>query len=245
MMMQKYNLINLKKVKSTNLEIKKLLLLNKKINNLCLSADNQTSGYGRRNTKWFSYSGNLHLSILLKPKCKIESVNQLSFLTSISIGDTLKKKKKNINIKYKWPNDILLNKKKIAGVIIETSSYLKNKIKWVIIGVGLNLINYPHLKKNNFKASSLKKEKILIEKDIFTDLFLKIFFKNYDLWKKKGFNFIKNKWIANIYKKNDSIIIKHQNNYVKGKLINVLINGGIKLKIKNETKDFFYGDQIL
>ena len=85
MMMQKYNLINLKKVKSTNLEIKKLLLLNKKINNLCLSADNQTSGYGRRNTKWFSYPGNLHLSILLKPKCKIESVNQLSFLTSIYI----------------------------------------------------------------------------------------------------------------------------------------------------------------
>ena len=85
----------------------------------------------------------------------------------------------------------------------------------------------------------------MIEKDIFIDLFLKIFFRNYDLWKKKGFNFIKNKWISNIYKKNDNIIIKHQNNYVKGKLINVLINGGIKLKIKNETKVLFYGDQIL
>ena len=94
MMIEKYNLINLKTVKSTNLEIKKLLLLNKKINNLCLSADNQTDGYGRRNTKWFSYPGNLHLSILLKPKCKLETVNQLSFLTSISIGETLKKKKK-------------------------------------------------------------------------------------------------------------------------------------------------------
>ena len=84
MIIEKYNLINLKTVKSTNLEIKKLLMLNKKINNLCLSADNQTGGYGRRNTKWFSYPGNLHLSILLKPKCSLETVNQLSFLTSIS-----------------------------------------------------------------------------------------------------------------------------------------------------------------
>ena len=141
--------------------------------------------------------------------------------------------------------DILLNKKKIAGILIETSSYLKNKIKWVIIGIGLNLINFPELKENNFKASSLKKEKILIEKDVFTDLFLKIFFKNYSLWKKKGFNFVKNKWMSNIYKKNNNITIKHQNNYVKGKLINLLINGGIKLEIRNKTKVFFYGDQVL
>ena len=162
-MIEKYNLIHLKTVKSTNIEIKKLFLLNKKISNLCLSADNQTAGYGRRNTKWFSYPGNLHLSILLKPKCKLDVVNQLSFLTTASIGDALRIKKKNINIKYKWPNDILLNKKKIGGVIIETSSYLKNKIKWVIIGVGINIINYPYLKKENFKASSLKKEKIIIE----------------------------------------------------------------------------------
>ena len=75
-MIEKYNLIHLKTVKSTNIEIKKLFLLNKKISNLCLSADNQTAGYGRRNTKWFSYPGNLHLSILLKPIDSIKSLLQ-------------------------------------------------------------------------------------------------------------------------------------------------------------------------
>ena len=194
-MNKKYNLINLKTVKSTNLEIKKFLLLNNKINNLCLSADNQTKGYGRRNTKWYSYKGNIHLSILLKPKCKINEVNQLSFMTSISIGDTLKKIKKNINIHYKWPNDILLNKKKIAGVIIETSSFLNKKIKWVIIGVGLNLKKSPNLKKKEFKITSLNKEKVYIERDTFIDSFLEVFFSNYEFWKKQGFNFIRKKWI--------------------------------------------------
>ncbi len=243
-MRKKYNLIKLKTVKSTNLEIKKMISSNLKINNLCLSADNQTAGYGRRNTKWFSHKGNMHLSILLKPKCKINEVNQLSFMTSISLGDTLKKIKNNINIKYKWPNDILLNKKKIAGVLIETSSHINKKIKWVIIGIGLNIKKSPNLNKKEFKITSLNKEKIYIEKDNFINSFLQNFFINYEFWKKKGFNFIKKNWISNIYKINNKIIVKYQNNYIKGKVVNLLINGGIKLKINKETKEIFYGDQI-
>ena len=243
-MKKKYNLINLKTVKSTNLEIKKMISSNKNINNLCLSADNQTDGYGRRNAKWFSYKGNIHLSILVKPKCSINEVNQLSFMTSITLGDTLKKIKSNINIKYKWPNDILLNKKKIAGVIIETSSFINKKIKWAIIGIGLNIKKSPNLNTKEFKITSLNKEKIYVRKDDFIDLFLQRFFRNYEFWKKKGFNFIKKDWISNVYKKNNKIVVKYQNNYIKGKILDLLINGGIKLKTSKETKELFYGDQI-
>ena len=243
-MKKKYNLINLKTVKSTNLEIKKMISSNKNINNLCLSADNQTDGYGRRNAKWFSYKGNIHLSILVKPKCSINEVNQLSFMTSITLGDTLKKIKSNINIKYKWPNDILLNKKKIAGVIVETSSFVNKKIKWVIIGIGLNIKKSPNLNTKEFKITSLNKEKIYVRKDDFIDSFLQRFFRNYEFWKKKGFNFIKKNWISNVYKKNNKIVVKYQNNYIKGKILDLLINGGIKLKTSKETKELFYGDQI-
>ncbi len=243
-MKKKYNLINLKTVKSTNLEIKKMISSKININNLCLSADNQTDGYGRRNAKWFSYKGNIHLSILVKPKCSINEVNQLSFMTSITLGDTLKKIKSNINIKYKWPNDILLNKKKIAGVIIETSSFVNKKIKWVIIGIGLNIKKSPNLNTKEFKITSLNKEKIYVRKDDFIDSFLQRFFRNYEFWKKKGFNFIKKNWISNVYKKNNKIVVKYQNNYIKGKILDLLINGGIKLKTSKETKELFYGDQI-
>ena len=243
-MKKKYNLINLKTVKSTNLEIKKMISSNINISNLCLSADNQTDGYGRRNAKWFSYKGNIHLSILVKPKCSINEVNQLSFMTSITLGDTLKKIKSNINIKYKWPNDILLNKKKIAGVIIETSSFVNKKVKWAIIGIGLNIKKSPNLNTKEFKITSLNKEKIYVRKDDFIDSFLQRFFRNYEFWKKKGFNFIKKDWISNVYKKNNKIVVKYQNNYIKGKILDLLINGGIKLKTSKETKELFYGDQI-
>ena len=149
-MSKKYTLKKINSTISTNLEIKKILLKNKKINNYCLSANKQLKGYGRRNTKWFSYDGNLHLSILIKPNCNLDIVNQLSFMSAVSIGETLTNINKNINIEYKWPNDILLNKKKISGIIIETSSYLNKKIKWVIIGIGLNFNKYPKLKDKYF-----------------------------------------------------------------------------------------------
>jgi len=242
-MIEKFKLINLKNVTSTNIEIKKFI--NKKFENICLTSDLQTGGYGRRKTKWFSYKGNMHLSILLKPNCFLNVVNQLSFVSAITIGDTLKKIKKNIKFNYKWPNDILINKKKAGGIVIETSSNKDIKIKWVIIGIGLNIKKSPKLKNINLKATSLIDEKILIEKKIFINFFLKNFFKNYNLWKIKGFDPIKKKWLLNIYKKNNKITIKNNNKIVNGTFVDLLSNGAIKLKINNNLKNFYYGDQII
>ena len=242
-MIEKFKLINLKNVTSTNIEIKKFI--NKKFKNICLTSDLQTGGYGRRKTKWFSYKGNMHLSILLKPNCFLNVVNQLSFVSAITIGDTLKKIKRNIKFNYKWPNDILINKKKAGGIVIETSSNKDIKIKWVIIGIGLNIKKSPKLKNINLKATSLIDEKILIEKKIFINFFLKNFFKNYNLWKIKGFEPIKKKWLLNIYKKNNKITIKNNNKIVNGTFVDLLSNGAIKLKINNNLKNFYYGDQII
>ena len=242
-MTEKFKLINVKNVTSTNIEIKKFI--NKKFKNICLTSDLQTGGYGRRKTKWFSYKGNMHLSILLKPNCFLNVVNQLSFVSAITIGDTLKKIKRNIKFNYKWPNDILINKKKAGGIVIETSSNKDIKIKWVIIGIGLNIKKSPKLKNINLKATSLIDEKILIEKKIFINFFLKNFFKNYNLWKIKGFEPIKKKWLLNIYKKNNKITIKNNNKIVNGTFVDLLSNGAIKLKINNNLKNFYYGDQII
>ena len=123
-------------------------------------------------------------------------------------------------------------------------SFVNKKIKWVIIGIGLNIKKSPNLNTKEFKITSLNKEKIYVRKDDFIDLFLQRFFRNYESWKKKGFNFIKKNWISNVYKKNNKIVVKYQNNYIKGKILDLLINGGIKLKTSKETKELFYGDQI-
>ena len=241
----KPNLISFDTVKSTNTEMKKIIKKNNgKINNLCITAKNQTSAYGRRKTRWVSFNGNIHLSILLKPRCNVDIANQLSYLTAISVRNSLKRIKKDINVKFKWPNDIIFKKKKLGGIIIETSSYINNKVKWVIVGLGLNLVKSPNLKKK-ISTTSLLEEKIIVDKEEFINTFLYIFFKNYKIWINKGFNFIKKQWLANVYKTNDEILIKYKNSYRKGKLQNLLKNGGIEIKDKNKIINIFYGDQVV
>ena len=82
---------------------------------------------------------------------------------------------------------LTINKKKIAGVIIETSSFVNKKIKWVIIGIGLNIKKSPNLNTKEFKITSLNKEKIYVEKDDFIDSFLQRFFSIYCLQETKMF----------------------------------------------------------
>ena len=241
----KFKIIYFKKLNSTNLKLETLIKKNKNINNLCVCSNYQTKGYGRRNTKWHSYSGNIHLSILIKPNCQLMKVNQLSFLTCLSLGEILKNLVKKKKISYKWPNDILLNKKKISGIIIETSSNIRSKVTWAIIGIGINISKYPKNNKIQFPATSLSDERIFVEKDFILKLFIKNFFKNYLYWKKNGFAKIKRKWLFNLYKEKNKIIVKSNNQIYKGIFVNLSNDGNLKLLINKKIKIFSFGNQLV
>ena len=240
-----FKLINFGLIDSTNNKIKSLLKGNTKLNNLCVSANNQTQGYGRRNSKWFSYKGNIHLSILIKPNCVLTKINQLSFLSAVSFGDIITPKLKNNIIKYKWPNDILLNRKKVGGIIIESSTNLKKKVKWIIIGIGININYFPILEKETIKATSLNKENIFIDKNTLLDQLSNQFFKNYIKWKKDGFKTFKKKWENNLIKKRNKIIIKKDGKFYQGSFSSLSDDGSLNLTINNKEINLCFGNQII
>ena len=100
--------------------------------------DNQISGKGRKGNEWKSQPGkSLTFSIIYHPKkLPIDKIGLLSIITGISILDGLKEL--NVNAGLKWPNDIVLNNKKIGGILCETKIQ-KNNIEWIIIGIGINV----------------------------------------------------------------------------------------------------------
>ena len=106
-------------------------------------AENQKKGRGQRGKKWVSYKGNLFVSIFFS----LEKINlTLKELTKINANLIIKLisfyyKKKII---LKLPNDILINKKKICGILQETVQ--KNDIQYLIVGIGLNLVKSPKIK---------------------------------------------------------------------------------------------------
>ena len=154
-------------------------------------------------------------------------------------------KKNKIKIKYKWPNDILLNKRKVGGIIIESSINLKKKVNWIIIGVGINIKNSPKLKNESIKATSLQDQKIFINKDILTRRLINNFFKNYVKWKKKGFKIFKKKWENNLIKNNNKVIIKKNGKLYRGSFLNLSDDGSLNLSINNKSINLCFGNQII
>ena len=133
---------NYKCVNSTN-DIAINLIKRKNIRAGIVVAEKQKKGRGQRGKKWISYKGNLFVSIFFSlDKIKLTLKQLTKFNANLVIRLISKYYKKKI--KLKSPNDIFVNKKKICGILQET--ILKNDNKYLIVGIGLNLIKSPKIK---------------------------------------------------------------------------------------------------
>ena len=153
-----------KKVNSTNdLAIKKIKA---GISKGIIIADYQKKGRGQHGKKWLSFKGNLFITIFFKIKENI-NIKKITILNCKIIKKTLIKYiKKTISIKP--PNDLLINKKKICGILQEIK--FSNKSKFIVIGIGINLIKSPEIKNypttNIFKETGFKVKKYDLIKNI-------------------------------------------------------------------------------
>ncbi len=103
-----------------------------------ISTDIQPNGHGQFNRVWLSSDkngGNCYISIVLKPK-NIRNLDKLTQYTSLKVGETLIQY--GLNPIYKYPNDVLIENKKIAGILAE-SVFIGDKLKGVVVGIGINL----------------------------------------------------------------------------------------------------------
>lgn len=101
---------------------------------LVILADEQTGGYGKEKVTWYSPKGGLYFSIIL-PKSKIEDLQTLTILAAFIVAKTLKEKF-SLEPLIKLPNDVLLNQKKICGIL--TENVIGKEVKSSVIGIGLN-----------------------------------------------------------------------------------------------------------
>ena len=123
-------------------------------------ADSQTGGKGRRGREWASPKGEaVYMSLLLKPDFSPEYASMLTLVMALSLVKSLEQvyESKEHLIQIKWPNDLIWNKKKIAGILTEMSADM-NSIHYVIVGVGINLNNTGFSKDLQEKATSLQAE---------------------------------------------------------------------------------------
>ena len=129
------------------------LIKNNISTNGIVSTEIQTNGRGRYGNKWVSKKGNIFLSFYKKIRLQRDIIKYQYKVLKIVKNFLIKKGLKEQNIQIKDPNDILINNKKICGILVE--SYKNNKSLFVIAGIGLNLASSPNLKK--YKTTFLNK----------------------------------------------------------------------------------------
>ena len=100
-------------------------------------ADRQTLGRGRRSRDWWSPAGNLHMSILLRPRVSPRELLRLPMTASLAVLSAMGSEGSPLTVK--WPNDVLLDGRKMAGILTESRSE-GNRVHWAVVGFGVNMV---------------------------------------------------------------------------------------------------------
>ena len=165
----KYELIRINSIPSTNLFLKENYDDFKEYT--VLVCEKQNEGRGRMGRVWFSSEENIALSILLKPDNSV-NISNISLVVGASVFNTLNR---YVKCSIKWPNDIIVNDKKICGILLEAIS--SSEIEAVIVGIGINVNQVEFDEEIKSKATSLKLE---LNKDIDKDEIIKNLINDFD-----------------------------------------------------------------
>lgn len=197
----------------------------------------QTAGRGRLNRRW-DYAGedNIYASLILKPSDKMEEVySNLTQYLSVVIANTIAEY--NISPQIKWPNDVRINKKKIAGILAE-GVIEKGTLKGIVLGFGIN-INADKLvmERINQPATSLNIELgHTVDKEKFLKKLLDCFCLRYDSFIACGFPVIKNEYVKYASFLGEEITVQVFDNKLTGVAKDITDKGALRL-IDNENKE--------
>lgn len=144
-----------KVINSTHIYAKKIANLEEN-NGKIIIAKSQTDGIGTNGRSWHTGANNIAMTIILKPRCELKDLRYLTVEIANAVQISIKKLY-DIDLKIKKPNDLLLNNKKICGILTEVST-ISGKINYLLISIGFNVNETEFSKETIEIATSLKKE---------------------------------------------------------------------------------------
>ncbi|WP_374383892.1 biotin--[acetyl-CoA-carboxylase] ligase [Dongia sp.] len=206
-----------------------------------LRADVQTAGKGRRGRNWVSEAGNLYMSMLLRPGKSPAEAATLGFVAAIALGRLLRAVL-SVPVQHKWPNDVLVDDRKISGILLESGGVTGGKVDWLVLGIGVNLRHHP--------AETLYPTTDLLAvggpaltPDQALDLLLGEFHPLYEAWLASGFAGVRADWLAHCRGLGEPIVARLEREEISGRFEDIDADGTLLLRMNSgELKRVAAGD---
>jgi BirA family biotin operon repressor/biotin-[acetyl-CoA-carboxylase] ligase len=209
---------------------------------LVVWAKQQQSGRGRRGRAWVSPPGNLYMSLVLRPRCRAAVAAQLGFVAALGLGEALSELAPgSIDLRYKWPNDLLANGKKLAGILLETEMAAGDRPDFVVMGVGVNLASSPG--DVTYPATSLAEEGMtVIAPQTALAGFVRHFVPWLARWREEGFAPIRTGWLARAKGLGEAVQVRLERGTLDGRFLDLDDDGALLLGMPEGSRRIAAGE---
>jgi BirA family biotin operon repressor/biotin-[acetyl-CoA-carboxylase] ligase len=195
----------------------------------------QTAGRGKLASAWFSPPGNLYVSILLRTGLPPGRSTELSFLSALALADTLEALlPAGAAVTLKWPNDVLVNGGKIAGILLEQTDDA------LVAGIGLNLMHAPV--STSYATTTVATHGGTASVDVARDILLGHFDRRYAAWRTEGFARIRSAWCDRSWPIGAEIHVKAGADTLTGAFAGLDLDGALLLETGSGRRRIVAGD---
>lgn len=198
-------------------------------------AEQQRAGRGRHGRDWLSPPGNLYVSVLLRPSADPAVVAQLSLVAALAMTEAVATIAPHLDVRVKWPNDVLVGEAKISGLLLESSGAHDGGIDWVVIGSGVNVAYHPTLPDR--PTTSLA---ALGVTDVTPDDVLQTYLRCLDelanRWLADGFAAVRPAWLARAAGIGTQAAVRMGDRRIAGRFIDVTEAGALILEMPDGSR---------
>lgn len=178
-------------------------------------AGEQTAGRGRRGRAWHSPRGNLYVSVVLRPRCPVPKAMELGFVAGLAIADALASLAPAIPGRLlKWPNDVLLGGRKVAGILVESEAPGAGPVEWVVLGSGVNVASYPSRVER--PATSLAAEGCEVAVEALLGAYSERIVAWTEVWTREGFPPVRRSWLDRAVGLGEAVEVRLHREVLKG-----------------------------
>ena len=199
-------------------------------------AREQSGGRGRRGRNWSSSVGNLYSTTVLRPGCAAQRAAELGFVAALAVGDIVPPGRA---VRLKWPNDVLVDGGKVAGILLESAIGQDGLVEHVVAGIGVNVSFAPMLPDMRYPGAALGGTVEAALEGLTRALAVRL-----AQWRRDGFATVRSEWLARAGPLGAEVDVRLGEGLVRGRFAGLDREGALLLETADGPRKIVSGELL-